>query len=338
MPTTLVTGATGFLAGHCVDQLLKAGHNVIGTVRNPAKAERLTQALQSSVDSGKLTLETVKDIQNEAEFEALFKKHPKLDYILHTASPFNFTAEDPEEEMLKPAIQGTLSVLKTAKAHAPNVKKIVITSSVASNLDVATFYDPNTTYTEKSWNPMTWEQAAEKGNPFANYMGSKLYAEKAGIEFRDKEKPQFSITWINPTYILGPGVALDMSALNTSNEVLANVLGSKKGQDPEGVAGWFVDVRDCARAHVVALKPELDGERLLLATAKFCTQDIEDIANKIPEFHGKIAIGNPANREKELNHASQCDASYSKKLLDIDWIPFNKTVEDFANQWYEQHK
>lgn len=63
-----------------------------------------------------------------------------------------------------------------------------------------------------------------------------------------------------------------------------------------------------------------------------------DKSHVIPEFHGKIAIGNPANREKELNHASQCDASYSKKLLDIDWIPFNKTVEDFANQWYEQHK
>lgn len=335
MPTTLVTGATGFLAGHCVDQLLKADHTVIGTVRNPDKSERLAGAFRSEINSGKLILETVRDIQNEDEFEALFKKYPELDYILHTASPFNFKATDPETEMLQPAVRGTLSVLQSAKKYAPNVKKVVISSSLAANMDISKYFDPQTTFSETDWNPMTREQAAEKSNSFANYVGSKLLAEKAGLEFLNTEKPHFSITWVNPTYILGPGIALDMSALNTSNEVIATVLESKKGTELEGQAGWFVDVRDCALAHVLALKPELDRKRLLLATGKFCTQDIEDIANKMPEFEGKIAVGEAANREKEINGACQIDCEETKKLLGIDWISFDKSVTDFAKQWME---
>lgn len=336
MPTTLVTGATGFLAGHCVDELLKAGHTVIGTIRNPSKAERLAEAFKKEVESGKLELETLKDVQDEGEFQVIFEKHPEIDYILHTASPFNMKAEDPERDMLQPAVKGTTAVLKMAKAHAPNVKKIVVTSSLAAIMDVNKYSDPTHTLTEKDWNPMTREEAAEKGNPFANYVGSKLYAEKASLEFLDSEKPQFSITWINPSYIFGPGIALDMSSLNTSNEVIAAVLQSKKGQDPEGSAGWFVDVRDCAKAHVLALKPELDRKRLLLGTSEFCTQDIEDIANKIPELEGKIAVGNPANREKELATVCKLDCSETDKLLGIKWISLQKSVTDFAKQWIEE--
>lgn len=331
MPTTLVTGATGFLAGHCVDQLLKAGHTVIGTIRNPTKAERLAEAFKNEVESGKFELETLEDVQNEAEFQVIFEKHPEIDYILHTASPFNLNAKDPETDMLQPAIQGTLAVLKTAKAYAPNVKKVVITSSVAAMMNS----DPKHVLTEDSWNPMTREQAAEKGNPAANYIGSKLYAEKAGLEFVKEEKPKFSVTWVNPSYVLGPGIALDFGALNTSNQVIASVLESKKGTEPPVHSGSFVDVRDCAKAHVAALEPKFDGKRLLLCTAKFCTQDIEDIANKIPELSGKIAVGTPGDREKQLSK-SLIDSSETKKLLGFEWIGLDKTVDDFAKQFLAQ--
>ncbi|AOW03798.1 hypothetical protein B0I72DRAFT_139738 [Yarrowia lipolytica] len=330
MPTTLVTGATGFLAGHCVDQLLKDGHTVIGTVRNPSKAERLAEAFKSEVESGKLELETLKDIQNEDEFEAIFKKHPEIDYILHTASPLSFNVTDPEKDMLQPAIRGTTAVLKQAKAHAPNVKKVVITSSIAAMMNP----DPSHVHNEHSWNPMTREQAAQKGNPVANYVGSKIFAEKAGLEFLNDEKPNFSITWINPAYILGPGITLDLGAINASNQLISSVLESKLGEEVKVQSGSFVDVRDCARAHVVALQPKFDRKRLMLCTAKVCTQDIEDICNKIPELKGKIAVGTPGEREKQLSK-SIMDPSETKKLLDFEWIPLDKSVTDFAKQWLE---
>ncbi|KAG5363185.1 putative NADPH-dependent methylglyoxal reductase GRP2 [Yarrowia sp. B02] len=333
MPTTLVTGATGFLAGHCVDQLLKAGHTVIGTIRSPEKAERLAEAFKKEVESGKFELETLQDVQDEGEFQVIFEKHPEIDYILHTASPFNMKAQDPEKDMLQPAVRGTTAVLRMAKAHAPNVKKIVITSSVAAVVDPERFNDPTLTLSSKDWNPMTREQAAEKGKPDLNYIGSKLLAEKAGREFLNTEKPHFSITWVNPSYIFGPGVTLDLSAINTSNEVISGVLESKKGQEPQMMANWFVDVRDCAEAHVIALKPELDGKRLVLGTSKFCTQEIEDIANKIPQLHGKIAEGNPANVEKELQTTYNLDTKDTDEALGIKWISLSKSVTDFADQW-----
>ncbi|KAG5354587.1 putative NADPH-dependent methylglyoxal reductase GRP2 [Yarrowia sp. B02] len=324
MPTTLVTGATGFLAGHCVQELLKQGHKVIGTVRNVEKAQKLTDALNNS----NLTLETVKDIRNEDEFEALFKKHKDLDYILHTASPLTLNVEDPEKDMLQPAIQGTLAVLKQAQKHAPNVKKVVITSSIAAMMNP----DPSHVHNEDSWNPMTREQAAQKGSPMANYVGSKLFAEKAGREFLETQKPHFGVTWINPAYILGPGITLNLGAINTSNLLISSVLESKPGEDVQVHNGSWVDVRDCARAHVTALEPKFDSKRLMLCTGKVCTQDIEDICNKIPELKGKIATGEPGSRDKQLSK-SIMDPSETKRLLGFEWTSLDKSVTDFAEQW-----
>ncbi|CAG80895.1 YALI0D11616p [Yarrowia lipolytica CLIB122] len=339
-PTSLVTGSTGFLASHVVDQLLSAGHRVIGTVRSPHKAARLAEAFKQQIASGQLELETLSDVRNAGEFKAIFEKHPEIKYILHTASPFNYNTTDPEKEMLQPAVEGTTTVLKAAKDHAPNVEKVVITSSLAAILNIATFNDPSTTLTEKDWNPITWEQAAEKGNPYANYIGSKAMAEKASVEFEKMEKPKFKLTWVNPVLILGPGIILDPLAINTSNEaIVTNAFETKPGQKPPVKAGYFVDVRDCAKAHVSALNPEFDGRRLFLSTSKYCTQDFLNIANQLPEFKGKIAEFDPIEREKELHSLAQIDNSATLKLLNYDLISLEHSVTDFAKEWlsYERN-
>ncbi|KAG5369204.1 putative NADPH-dependent methylglyoxal reductase GRP2 [Yarrowia sp. C11] len=337
-PTSLVTGATGFLASHVVDQLLKAGHRVIGTVRSPTKAARLAEAFNTQIASGQLELETLSDVRNAGEFQVIFEKHPEIKYILHTASPFNYNTTDPEKEMLQPAVEGTTTVLKAAKAYAHNVEKVVITSSLAAILNIATFNDPSTTLTEKDWNPITSEQAAEKGNPFANYIGSKAMAEKASVEFEKTEKPKFKLTWVNPVLILGPGIILDPQAINTSNEAIVNALATKPGQKAPVKAGYFVDVRDCAKAHVSALQPELDGRRLFLSTSKYCTQDFLKIAGEMPEFKGKIAEFDPAEREKELHPLAQIDNSVTLKLLNYDLISLDQSVTDFAKEWLSYQK
>lgn len=337
-PTSLVTGATGFLASHVVDQLLKAGHRVIGTVRSPQKAARLAEAFTEQISSGQLELETLSDVRNAGEFQVIFEKHPEIRYILHTASPFNYNTTDPEKEMLQPAVEGTTTVLEAAKAHAPNVEKVVITSSLAAILNIATFGDPKTTLTEQDWNPITWEQAAEKGNAFANYIGSKAFAEKASVEFEKNEKPKFALTWVNPVLILGPGIFIDPKALNTSNEVIANTLETKPGEKPPVKAGYFVDVRDCAKAHVSALKPELNGRRLFLSTSKYSTEDFLAIAGKMPEFKGKLATCNEAVKQKQLASMANIDNSVTLKLLNYDLISLDESVTDFAKQWLTLEK
>ena len=86
------------------------------------------------------------------------KANPPFDYVLHTASPFHFNVQDPVKDFLDPAIKGTRGILKSIKAYAPTVKRVVITSSFASIVN-ADKHPP--VYSEKDWNPVTWEEAMD---------------------------------------------------------------------------------------------------------------------------------------------------------------------------------
>lgn len=337
-PTTLITGATGFIAGHCVDQLLKADHKVIGTIRSLEKGQKLAEAFPDAIKSGQLIFETVSDVRSEEEFKTLFQKHRDIKYVLHTASPFHFNVEDPVKDMLEPAREGTLTVLKTAKQYAPQVEKIVITSSFAAMLNQDEVDNSSSLITEKSWNPVTWEQASEKGNVLVTYLASKKFAEKAAWDFMESEKPSFGLTTINPGYVFGPGIAIDAKSLNTSNQVIAqDALATKPGQDtPPGVVHMWVDVRDVARAHVSAISRDLDDLRLMLCVSKWCNQDLLDALNKeVPELKGKIATGEPGSGKETVKQGFQFENEATRKALNFDWITLDKSIKDFAEQWLE---
>ncbi|AOW03704.1 hypothetical protein B0I72DRAFT_138607 [Yarrowia lipolytica] len=335
-PTTLITGATGFIAGHCIEQLLKADHKVIGTIRSQEKGQRLAAAFPEAIKTGQLVFETVSDVRSEQEFKTLFQKHTDIKYVLHTASPFHFNVEDPVKDMLEPAVEGTLTVLKTAKQYAPQVEKFVITSSFAAMMNWHEVGDSSAVVTEKSWNPVTWDEAAQKGNVVVTYLGSKKFAEKAAWDFMESEKPSFGLTTVNPAYVFGPGIAIDAKALNTSNEVIVQgALSTKPGQDaPAGPAQMWVDVRDVAKAHLSAISKTLDNQRLMLCVSKFCNQDLLDVINeKVPELKGKIATGKPGTGAETDKEGFQFDNDQTRKALNYDWIPLDKSVADFANQW-----
>ena len=100
-------------------------------------------------------------------------------------------AQDFEKELYTPAVHGTVSVLEAVKKYNPNVKRIVITSSFASNLDFAKGLRPGYAYTEADWNPMTKEEALSAG-PVAAYLVSKTLAERAAFDFVEKEKVNLS--------------------------------------------------------------------------------------------------------------------------------------------------
>lgn len=334
--TTLITGATGFIAGHCVEQLLQADHKVIGTIRSQEKGQRLAAAFPDAIKSGKLVLETVSDVRSEEEFKTLFQKHQDIQYVLHTASPFHFNVEDPVKDMLEPAVEGTLTVLKTAKEFAPKVEKFVITSSLAAMMNWKDVEDSSAVVTEDSWNPITWEEASEKGNVILTYLGSKKFAEKAAWDFIKAESPAFTLTTVNPSYVFGPGIALDAKALNTSNEVIVqSALTTKPGSDAvAGPAQMWVDVRDVAKAHISALSKTLDNQRLLLVVSKFCSQDLLDVVNKdVAELKGKIAVGKPGSGADLDKAGLQFNNEKTRKALGFDWIPLDKSVADFTEQW-----
>lgn len=91
------------------------------------------------------------------------KSNPPFDYVLHTASPFHFNVQDPVKDFLDPAIKGTTGILKAIKAHAPTVKRVVITSSFAAIINPKKH--PRV-YSEKEWNPATWDEAMDHSQTY----------------------------------------------------------------------------------------------------------------------------------------------------------------------------
>ena len=174
----LLTGANGFLGTHILSQLLASDCSVRAIVRSQKKADQVrsdhSTASQQDLDFG-----IVPDITAPGAFDTVVKSEPPIDLVIHTASPFLYKAvSDNLKDFLIPAKQGAEEILKAIKAHAPSVKRVVITSSCAAVLDFLAGNDGKL-YTANDWNPSTWEEAV-KGDKGVGYRASKKYAEKAG--------------------------------------------------------------------------------------------------------------------------------------------------------------
>jgi NADPH-dependent methylglyoxal reductase len=118
MSTILVTGATGFIAGQVIADLLNHGHKVVGTVRQLSKASKLQEAFPEAHKSGKLTFATLSDVRSQDELKAIFASHPEIAVVMHTASPFFYNSEDVVKDLLEPALEGIRSVLQVTQDAA----------------------------------------------------------------------------------------------------------------------------------------------------------------------------------------------------------------------------
>ncbi|KAG9043967.1 methylglyoxal reductase (NADPH-dependent) gre2 [Tulasnella sp. UAMH 9824] len=255
----LLTGANGFLGYQITKSLLERGHTVVGTVRSESKAKYLKEKLSKLIDEDKAQLKfaVVKDIATPGSFDEVLKAH-QFDAVIHSSSPFITDVRDVEEDLYKPAIQGTVGILESIKANAPTVKRVVVTSSFASVNNLTKGPWPEHTYTEEDWSPITWEDGIE--NPRAGYTASKKLAEEAAWNFVKTQSPAFALTTICPPMIYGPPEQeiSDLSALNTSAaEIYAYFCGTR---EPVNRVWLWVDVRDVALAHVLAaVRPQCRG-------------------------------------------------------------------------------
>ena len=256
----LVTGASGYIATHVVKLLQEQGYRVRATVRT-LKNEAKVKPLRELCPGAKHPIELVEaDLTNEESWIPAVKD---CKYVLHIASPF--PAENPanEDEIIKPAVNGTIAVLK---ACGESVKRVVLTSSTAA---VNNGYDAR----EKPWTEEDWtdpEKATEKGA----YIKSKGLAEKAAWDYVKglPEERKFELAVVNPGYVVGP---LLCGAFTTSMEIPRRILQREMPALPKFGMG-MVDVRDVALGHVNAMKvPEAAGNRHILVTA---TQSMKDMA------------------------------------------------------------
>lgn len=329
MTTVYVSGATGFIAQHVVKQLLAKGYKVIGSVRSTEKGEDLVKNFGPDFQ-----YEVVPDLVAPGAFDESLKKHPQVSVFLHTASPFHFNVTDVEKDLLLPATEGTKNALKAIKKYGPQVKRVVVTSSYAAVGDASHEEDPNHVNTEESWNEITWQDALKDAR--LGYRGSKSFAEKAAWQFVKDENPGFVLSTVNPVLVFGPQ-AFDSGVketLNTSSEVINNFFKLKASDPVPSSNGRFIDVRDVARAHLVAFeKDSAENQRLVMTAGDFSGQEIADIIHKnFPEASKDVPVGKPGTGPQLRTNMSKSDFSKTQGILGFKYIDLEQSVTDSVQQ------
>ncbi len=256
MARVLVTGASGFIAKHIVLQLLQAGHTVIGSLRSPKRQDEVRAAVANHLDGddwqNRLLFVTL-DLGSDDGWDGALKG---VDVLMHTASPFPLAQPENEDDLIRPAVDGTLRALKAAKANG--IGRVILTSSAVA---VMTGDMPagKTSFDEADWSDLTHPTMTPYGK-------SKTLAEQAAWDFVQNDAPEINLTTINPVLVLGP--PLD-DKFGTSIAIVERVLAAKDPAIPRfGLP--IVDVRDVATMHVKALEmPEETRAKRFLATNGF---------------------------------------------------------------------
>lgn len=327
--TVFVSGATGFIAQHIDKLLLESGYKVVGSVRSEAKGQHLAKLLNSP----NFSYEIVPDVEKSGAFDEALQKHPEVTVFLHTASPFHFKATNIEEELLKPAVNGTKNALAAIKKYGRKITNVVVTSSYAAISTAGLEGNSSHTNNEESWNEISWEQS--KADAVLGYRGSKKFAEKAAWDFVAEEKPSFTINYVNPSFVFGPQ-AFDSEVrdnLNTSSEILNNLLTLTPESSVPAVKGGYVDVRDVAKAHLAAFEKPISNQRLLLNAGRFSGQDLLDVLNAdFPELQGKLPVGEKG-AGKAINDAMcTIENTKTREILGFPLIDLKKSVDDSIGQ------
>ncbi|KAG8909008.1 methylglyoxal reductase (NADPH-dependent) gre2 [Tulasnella sp. 403] len=271
MPSVLVTGAEGFLGFHTVKNLLNKGYDVVGTVRSERRIPYLRNTFQGLVNQ--LELIVMDNMATPGAFDSTIQERA-FDAVFHIGAPFAPTINDIARD-LSPAIQGTTSILESVRAHGPTVKRVMITSSFAAVLDPRKNPRPGYAYTEDDRNPVTYEEGLM--NLVDGYYASKTLAEKAAWDFLENEKPHFALTTFCLPMVCGPPEheIPGVQHLNSSAAVIYNIFNGTSRN--HGNVYLWVDVRDVALAHTLALGTEASAnQRYLLTAGNVSTQHFLD--------------------------------------------------------------
>ncbi|KAJ7590474.1 D-lactaldehyde dehydrogenase [Mycena floridula] len=326
----LVTGANGYVAVWLISGLLERGYSVRGTVRSFQKGKFLSEKFASYGD--KFELAVVEDMAKEGAFDEAVEG---VDVVQHLASAVTLTPEDPQE-YIQPAVQGTIGILKSILKHGSSVKRVIVTSSCSA---VAVPGMAPKIFDDTDWNTYAVKVVAESGRAAPNvekYRASKVLAERATWEFYEQNKSaiEWDLVVLNPPFIFGPA-AHEVTSLATLNLSLQQffsivVLGEMTAQ--LSVGNSWVDVRDVAEAHILALEKEAaGGERFIISAGPNFWQDFIDVATSLdpsPIPSRKLGKGIPgAGSNPEANERRYSNKK-SVRVLGITYRSMEEMVRD----------
>jgi nucleoside-diphosphate-sugar epimerase len=336
MSTVLVTGGSGFIGSYCILQLLAAGHDVRTTVRNLAREGDVRAMLKAGgANPGDKLKFFAADLETDAGWREAVAG---ADYVLHIASPFPPASPRHEDELIVPAREGALRVLKASRDAG--VKRVVLTSSFAA---VGYGHPPqDAPFDETSWTDIN-------GGVMTAYVKSKTIAERAAWDFVAREGGALELSVVNPVGVFGPVLGPDYS---TSILVVQRLMDGAMPGCPRLYFG-AVDVRDVADLHIRAMTdPAAKGERFLATSGEFMS--IKEIAavlkarmgdaakrvptREIPDFVVKLsALFDPAVKQivPELGRHKNATGAKAERLL--GWTPISRedaivaTAESLVN-------
>lgn len=325
MSTVLVTGGSGFIGSHCILQLLAAGHQLRTTVRNLHREPDVRAMLkQGGADAGDRVTFVAADLENDAGWA---EAAAGCEYVLHVASPFPESVAKDENDLIRPAREGTLRVLRAARDAG--AKRVVLTSSFAA---IGYGHPPQPEpFDETSWTDLN-------GEGLTAYVKSKTIAERAAWDFIAKEggtnrDKELELAVVNPVGVFGPVLGPDYS---TSILFVQRLMDGAVPGLPRLYFG-AVDVRDVADLHLRAMTHlAAKGERFLAVSgdffavvemAKILKSRLGDAAKRVPTLQlpnwmvRLAALRDPTVKQIVPELGKQKNATNEKAKRLLGWTP-----------------
>lgn len=332
METVLVTGGTGFIGLHCLQQLLDKGYKVRTTIRSESRKQEVLEAMKKHSSNCENLEFYIADLLKDDGWKEAVEGSK---YVLHVASPFFLGEPENEDVFIKPAVEGTLRVLKACSDA--DVQKVVLTSSFAA----VGYGHPREkeVYTEEDWSSVDGEISA--------YAKSKTLAEKAAWEFVEnlEESKKFDLTVINPVAVTGPMLTSD---IGSSNDFLLKLISGSMPACPKIHMG-YIDVRDVAKAHIFSMTEEkTNGERIIVSENEMFFAEVGKTLNEagfkksptkeLPNFLVKIMsffVGELKTLLSALDRKGDIDKTKAERFFNWEYISTEQSVTETAQQLQE---
>jgi len=320
--TILLTGITGFIAKRIAFDLLAKGYHVRGSLRSLNRADEVKKAITAhGGDTTNLTFVELDLTQDAGWADAM----AGVDALIHTASPFPLAQPKDEDDIIRPAVDGTMRALRAAQGAG--VQRVVLTSSMVAVMYVDR--PAGHTYTAADWTDVNHPAASA-------YVKSKTLAEKAAWDFV-KDQPGMTLTTVNPGLVLG--TPMDRN-YGTSLEVVERILSAKDPMQPD-LALPMIDIEDVSALHIAALEnPDTAGNRLLATVDEWTfPQMASELAAAYPDRKIKTATApkwllrilslfDPALKTvlPQLGFRAPTDVSETTALTGLTYIPAKEAV------------
>jgi dihydroflavonol-4-reductase len=338
MTKVLITGSSGYIGKHITLRLLTDGYEVRASVRNQAKAEEVRAVMvahlpaEFNLDS-KLSFVEL-DLESDSGWDAAIKG---VDVLIHSASPFPIASPKDENDLIRPAVEGTLRALKAA--HGAGVKRVVLTSSVAA------IYGNDLPAGKTEFDDTMW---SDVNHPVGRvpYTKSKTLAEKAAWDYIASDAPELILSTVNPVLVVGAPLDEHFGA---SVSVVERILNRVDPVLPD-LSFSLVDVKDVAAMHVKSIGIDAaQGQRFVAsAGSRTFVQIAKAIKVAFPNrkvntaqapsflirflalFDGEIKAVLPT-----LGKHIGVNASKAKNILGIDFISPEESLAETAKYLIE---